>query len=114
MIINRGAAEVDNHISRMIFLTIALVGNRSRIGVVHHVTDLIFYNITGCYGKHVAVFAVAVAKGDIIKYQSFVYGSFVWGIHVRYNNANYLVCFVLYDPSFGQRILRKNKKTFSN
>ena len=38
------------------------------------------------YGKHVAVFAVAVAPGDIIKYQSFVYGSFVWEIHVRYNN----------------------------
>ena len=37
-----------------------------------------------------AVFAVAVAAGDIIKYQSFVYGSFVWGIHVRYNKQNYL------------------------
>ena len=32
-----------------------------------------------------AVFTVAVAMGDIIKYQSFVYGSFVWEIHVRYN-----------------------------
>ena len=31
------------------------------------------------------VFAVAVATGDIIKYQSFVYGSFVLEIHVRYN-----------------------------
>ena len=56
-----------------------------RIGVAHHVTALIFYNITRCYGKHVAVFTVAVAAGDIIKYQSFIYGSFVWGIHVRYN-----------------------------
>ena len=37
-----------------------------------------------------AVFAVAVAPGDIIKYQSFVYGSFVWEIHVRYNNAKYM------------------------
>ena len=36
-----------------------------------------------------AVFAVAVAAGDIIKYQSFVYGSFVLGIHVRYNNIKY-------------------------
>ena len=51
-----------------------------------HIT---IYNITRCYGKHVAVFAVAVAAGDIIKYQSFVYGSFVWGIHVRYNKPNY-------------------------
>ena len=41
------------------------------------------------YGKQVAVFAVAVATGDIIKYQSFVYGSFVLGIHVRYNNIRY-------------------------
>ena len=52
-------------------------------------TALIFYNITRCYGKHVAVFAVAVATGDIIKYQSFVYGNFVWEIHVRYNNIKY-------------------------
>ena len=36
-----------------------------------------------------AVFAVAVAPGDIIKYQSFVYGSFVWEIHVRYNKLKY-------------------------
>ena len=62
--------------------------NRRRIGVAHHVTALIFYNITRCYGKHMAVFAVAEAAGDIIKYQSFIYGSFVWGIHVRYNNLN--------------------------
>ena len=47
---------------------------------------LIFYNITRCYGKRVTVFAVAIAAGDIIKYQPFVYGSFVWRIHVRYNN----------------------------
>ena len=62
------------------------------IGVAHHVTALIFYNITRYYGKHVAVFAVAVAAGDIIKYQSFVYGNFVWGIHVRYNNTIYHEC----------------------
>ena len=66
--------------------------NRTRISVAHHVTDLIFYNITRCYGKHVAVLAVAVATGDIIKYQSFVYGSFVWGIHVRHNNVIYIYC----------------------
>ena len=63
--------------------------NRTRIGVAHHVAALIFYNINRCYGKQVAVFAVAVATGDIIKYQSFVYGSFVWGIHVRYNKIKY-------------------------
>ena len=50
---------------------------------------LIFYNITRCYGKRVTVFAVTIAAGDIIKYLSFVYGSFVWGIHVRYNNIAY-------------------------
>ena len=38
-----------------------------------------------------AVFAVAVAPGDIIKYQSFVYGSFVWEIHVRYNKLYYIL-----------------------
>ena len=64
--------------------------NRTRIGVVHHVTDLIFYNIIRCYGKRVAVLAVAVATGNIIKYQSFVDGSFVWGIHVRYNKSKYI------------------------
>ena len=31
----------------------------------------------------------ATITGVIIKYQSFVYGSFVWGIHVRYNNKKY-------------------------
>ena len=35
------------------------------------------------------LFAIAIAAGDIIKYQSFVYGSFVWEIHVRYNNFDY-------------------------
>ena len=63
--------------------------NRTRIGVAQHVTAVIFYNINRCYGKHVAVFADAVATGDIIKYQSFVYGSFIWEIHVRYNNIIY-------------------------
>ena len=58
------------------------------MGVAHHVTALVFYNITRCYGKHVTALAVAVATGDI-KYQSFVYGSLVWGIHVRYNNVKY-------------------------
>ena len=63
--------------------------NRTRIDVAHHVTALIFYNITRCYGKQVTVFVVAVAAGDIIKYQLFLYGSFVWEIHVRYNNIKY-------------------------
>ena len=30
---------------------------------------LIFYNIIRCYGKRVTVFGVAIAAGDIIKYQ---------------------------------------------
>ena len=66
-----------------------------RIGVAHHVTALIFYNITHCYDKHVAVFAIAVATGDIIKYQSFVYVSFVWEIHVRYNNMKYAPVYIM-------------------
>ena len=64
--------------------------NRSRIGVAHHVTALIFYIITCCYCKHVAVFPVAVTTGDIIKYQSFAYGSFVSGFHVRSDNDFYV------------------------
>ena len=68
--------------------------NRTRMGVGHHVTALIFYNITHCYGKHVAVFPFAVARGDIIKYRSFVYGSFVWEIHMRYSNQTYIVYLV--------------------
>ena len=51
---------------------------------------LIFSTITRCYDKRVTVFAVAIVAGDSVKYQSFVYGSFVWEIHVRYNNK-YLV-----------------------
>ena len=47
---------------------------------------LIFSNITCCYGKQMTVFAVAIAAGDSVNYQSFVYGSFVWEMHVRYNN----------------------------
>ena len=39
------------------------------------------------YGKPVTVFVVvAIAAGGSLKYQSFVYGSFVWDIHVGYNN----------------------------
>ena len=52
---------------------------------------LTFYNITRCYGKLVTVFPVAIAAGDLIKYQSFVYGNFVWGIHVRFNKCRYTV-----------------------
>ena len=41
--------------------------NRTRIAVAHNVTALMFHNITRCFGKHVAVFAVAEATGDIIQ-----------------------------------------------
>ena len=54
-------------------------------------TQLIFSTITHCYGKRVTVFTVPIAAGDSVKYQSFVYGSFVWEIHVRYNNDKYTV-----------------------
>ena len=54
-------------------------------------TQLIFLTITRCYGKRVTVFTVPIAAGDSVKYQSFVYGSFVWEIHVRYNNDKYTV-----------------------
>ena len=69
------------------------------IGVAHHVTALIFHNNTRCYGKQVTVFAVAVATCDIIKYQSFIYGSFVWEFHMRYNNRLYQACAVGFRDS---------------
>ena len=73
---------------------------------------LIFYNITRCYGKHVAVIVVAVAPGDIIKYQSFVYGSFVWEIHVRYNKISYylLEVFVFDNADVYSSMLNKKDK----
>ena len=40
------------------------------------------------------VFAVAIVAVNSVKYQSFIYGSFVWEIHMRYNNE-YLVIFDL-------------------
>ena len=43
-------------------------------------------NTIYCYGKRVTVFAAAIAAGDSVKYQSFIYGSFVWEICVSYNN----------------------------
>ena len=52
---------------------------------------LIFSTITRCYGKRVTVFPVAIAAGDRVKYQSFVYGCFVWEIQVRYNNKLHLI-----------------------
>ena len=57
-----------------------------------------------CYGKRVTVFAVAIAAGDIIKYQPFVYGNFVWGIHVRYNNKIYyaITACTTYTITFGK------------
>ena len=63
----------------------------------------IFYNITRCYGKQVTVFAVAKAARDIIEYQSFVYGSFVWEIHVRYNKKKYHPSSVIQDFVFTSR-----------
>ena len=36
------------------------------------------------------VFAIAIAANDSVEYQSFVYGSFVWGIQVKYNKAKYV------------------------
>ena len=53
--------------------------------------QLIFSTINRCYGKRVTVLTVPIAAGDSVKYQSFVYGSFVWEIHVRYNNVKYTV-----------------------
>ena len=36
------------------------------------------------------VFAIAIAAEDSVKYQSFVYASFVWGIQVKYNKSKYV------------------------
>ena len=47
-----------------------------------------------------AVLADAVATGEIKKYQSFVYGSFVWEIHVRYSNLIYLLVSCLQSKMF--------------
>ena len=56
MIINLGCASVDNHIPR------------DDIFDYHHIREgKYLYNITRCYDKQVAVFAVAVATGDIIQ-----------------------------------------------
>ena len=52
---------------------------------------LIFLTINHCYGKRVTVFCVPIAADDSVKYQSFIYGSFVWEIHVMYNNVKYTV-----------------------
>ena len=46
--------------------------------------QLICYTITRCCGKREAVFAIAIAAGDSINYQSIVYGRFVWENRVRY------------------------------
>ena len=71
---------------------------------------LIFYNITRCYGERVTVFAVAIAAGDIINYQSFVYGSFVWEINVRYNNIKYQS--FVYGSFVWEIHVRYNKTTY--
>ena len=47
------------------------------------------YTITHCYGRHETVFGIPIAAGDSVKYMSFVYGNFEWGIHVRYNKKDY-------------------------
>ena len=36
------------------------------------------------------VFVIAIAANDSVEYRSFVYGSFVWGIQVKYNKAKYV------------------------
>ena len=75
----------------------AIAVERERTVHAHDVSAMIFHNITRCYGKHASVFAVAVATGDIIKYQSFNYGSFVWEMHVRYNKVIY---YHIYDLEY--------------
>ena len=57
-----------------------------------------------------AVFAIAVAPGDIIKYQSFVYGSFVWEIHVRYNKLKYPLPGLFYNNKSTDLPLEIRKK----
>ena len=45
-----------------------------------------------------AVFVVTIAAGDSIKCQSYVFGSFVWEIHVRYNKSICELTVVTYLP----------------
>ena len=54
----------------------------TRIGVAHNDMNTMIH----CYRKRVTVYVAAIAVGDSINYQSFVYGSFKWTIHVKYNN----------------------------
>ena len=51
------------------------------------------------------VFAVAIAVGASLKYQSIVYGNFVWEIHVRYNNIvistlRYMLALIIYSFNY--------------
>ena len=39
---------------------------------------------------------VDIGAGDSIKYQTFVYGSFVWEIHVRYNIFRIILTITLF------------------
>ena len=57
---------------------------------------LLVYTITRCYGKLVTALDVDIGAGDSIKYQTFVYGSFVWEIHVRYNIFRIILTITLF------------------
>ena len=61
--------------------------------------------------NRMAIFAASIAAGDNIKYQSLVLGSFVWGIHLKYNNGKYhpSKCdyHILQDNMFDNHHLRK-------
>ena len=74
--------------------------SRTCIRVMH----VIFYTIKHCYGKRPKVFAAAIATFDSIKYQKLAYGSFVWEIHLRFNNI-YYVTFPLITFGFQHSIL---------
>ena len=47
-----------------------------------------------------------------IKYQSFVYGSFVWEIHVRYNNIKYQGGHMMRNAD--ARTVRSRQETFKS
>ena len=110
--------------SRLIYQTRGSVYNQYlivNIIIIPHVNSpyktsiderLIFYNITRYYSDGECCHVFAIAAGDIIEYQSLVYGSFVWGIHVRYNNIKYqgghMMC------KAGARTVRSRQETFNS
>ena len=67
MIINRGAAEVDNHILRDDIFDYYI--SREFPIQNFHSEGLIFYNITRCYSNDEYCYVFAIVAGDIIKYQ---------------------------------------------